>query len=326
MNFSKIITARKIIGRADEKNSVHIAFGIDKFYIPMMGILITSLIINNSARKFIFHVFLDRIDAQDFEKLSELCKLSEVQINIYQVAPELFRNFYFEKGYSIAIFYRIIAADFLADSVENLIYMDSDMICLKSIEEFLKFAPKNILMSAVEDSGKWIPQHKKNLKLRDGYKYFNTGILYLNLKLWREKKISEQALNFLAQDKYLFPDQDALNLVVERNDFEINYISDKFNYFFRVDGVEQKLRDDVVILHYAGQLKPWHAWCESDLKKIYESYQEKSAWKDFKYLPRNYQENRLMGRALRREGKFFEAFKWYWLYAKDKIAVKISKL
>lgn len=323
MDFTKIISEQKKIGRVADKNFVDIAFGIDKFYIPMMGILMTSLVKNNPAKSFSFHVFLDNFDSQDLKKFEEFCTTyKKVEINFYKILPDLFRNFYFEKGYSIAIFYRIIAADFLSETVENLIYMDSDMLCLKSIEDFFQFTPKNTLMAAVEDSGKWIPQHKKNLNLRDGYRYFNTGILYLNLKMWRDENISEKTLKILSQDKYQFPDQDALNIVVSQNNYEVNYIPNKFNYFFRIDGVEQNLKDDVVILHYAGQIKPWHAWCESDLKKIYEDYQKNSLWNDFKYLPRNYQENRLMGRALRREGKFFESLKWYWLYAKDKITAR----
>ena len=321
MDFEKIISRQEKIGQIKNAD-FNIAFGIDKFYIPMMGILMTSLAKNNSSRSFCFHVFLDDMDAEDRKNFEKFCAEEKVQINFYFVLPDLFKNFFVDKGYSIAIFYRIIAADFLSRELENLIYMDSDMLCLKSLENFSQELPKNILLAAVEDSGSWIPQHKQKLNLAADYKYFNTGILHLNLKLWREENISEKTLEILARDKFLFPDQDALNIVVFRGGYGVKYVSDKFNYFFRVDGVEQNFRADVVIEHFAGQLKPWHAWCDSDLKKIYEDYQKNSAWKDFKYLPRNYQENRLMGRACRREGKYFEAFKWYLKYVEDKFFKK----
>lgn len=322
MDFKKIISSQKKIGNLTDEKNFHIAFGIDKFYIPMMGILMTSLAKNNPSKSFSFHVFLDSTDAEDLKKFEELCAAEKVEINFYYVLPDLFKNFYFEKGYSIAIFYRIIAAEFLSGKLENLIYMDSDMLCLKSFGNFFDDLPKNILLAAVEDSGSWIPKHKKNLNLPLTYKYFNTGILYLNLKLWRDEKISEKTLEILSREKFLFPDQDALNIVVNRGNYDVEYISDRFNYFFRVDGEEKILREDVVIEHFAGQIKPWHAWCESELKKIYEDYQKKSFWRDFKYFPRNYQENRLMGRACRREGKYFEAFKWYLKYFRDKFKEK----
>ena len=321
MDFEKIISKREKIGRA-EKADFHIAFGIDKFYIPMMGILMTSLAKNNPSKSFYFYVFLDDMDANDREKFEEFCAAENVRINFYYILPDLFKNFYVDKGYSIAIFYRIIAADFLARELDNLIYMDSDMLCLQPLGNFFHELPKNILLAAVEDSGSWLPQHKQKLNLAADYKYFNTGILQMNLKLWREENISAKTLEILARDKFLFPDQDALNIVVFRGGYGVKYVSDKFNYFFRIDGVEQNFRADVVIEHFAGQLKPWHAWCDSDLKKIYEHWQKVSAWRDFKYLPRNYQENRLMGRACRRDGKFFEALKWYLKYVEDKFFKK----
>ena len=321
MDFEKIISRQEKIGQIKNAD-FNIAFGIDKFYIPMMGILMTSLAKNNPSKSFCFHVFLDDMDDVDRKKFEKFCAAEKVQINFYYVLPDFFKNFYVDKGYSIAIFYRIIAAEFLARELDNLIYMDSDMLCLQSSEDFFQELPENILLAAVEDSGSWIPEHKQKINLAEDYKYFNTGILYLNLKIWREENISEKTLEILSQEKFLFPDQDALNIVVFRGGYGVKYVSDKFNYFFRVDGVEQKFRADVVIEHFAGQLKPWHAWCESDLKKIYEDYQKISEWRDFKYLPRNYQENRLMGRACRREGKYFEAFKWYLKYVEDKFFKK----
>ena len=176
MDFEKIISRQEKIGQIKNPD-FNIAFGIDKFYIPMMGILMTSLAKNNPSKSFSFHVFLDDMSLDDRKNFEKFCVSEKIQINFYYVLPDLFKNFYVDKGYSIAIFYRIIAAEFLARELENLIYMDSDMLCLKSSEDFFSDLPKNFLMAAVEDSGSWISGHKQKLNLAADYKYFNTGIL-----------------------------------------------------------------------------------------------------------------------------------------------------
>ena len=322
------IERQKIFGReAHEPSAANIVFGVDAPFVPIMGICMTSILKNNPAQKFTFHVFLDAITSPDENKLAELCKQSpDLQIILYFLPPDIYNELYLEGDYTKAIFYRILAADYLAQSLDKILYMDSDMICLKPMDELINLQVEEIFVAAIADPGVVNRQiHKKNFGFSKEYLYFNSGLMYLNLDWWREEKVSAQMLNIMSLREYPFPDQDAINLVADLNDYPVKYLPDKFNHFFRVDGVEQPMRDDVVIQHFTGQLKPWFPWCESPLKKIYDSYKEISPWHDFIYQPRNYQEHRLMGRACRREGKWLEALKWYWSYLKRRRVEKKSK-
>ena len=58
--------------------------------------------------------------------------------------------------------------------------------------------------------------------------------------------------------------------------------------------------------------------CENPQRAIYDEYRNKSLWKDFNYQPRDYQENRLMGKAARHNGDYSAALKWYYRYVRDK--------
>lgn len=196
------------------------------------------------------------------------------------------------------------AAEFLSASLDKIIYMDADMLCLKPLDELLNLPLEKFLLAAVADKGEWVPMHGKNLCLRDSHRYFNTGFLYVNLNRWRDENFSERVLDVLSDGEYFFPDQDAMNIVADKNASPIKYLPDRYNHFYRVDGKEQPLTDDVVIEHFAGQLKPWHPWCKGHGKEIYAAYQKISPWRDFFYLPRNYQECRLMGRVCLREGRW----------------------
>ena len=320
------IERQKNFGReVHDTRAVNIAFGVDAPFVPIMGICITSILKNNPAQIFTFHIFLDELNAADEKKFAKLCSQSPAtQINLYFLPPDLYKNFYVEGNYSKAIFYRLAAADFLSANLSKLIYMDADMLCLKPLDELLRVPIERYFLAACVDKGEWVPLRKKELGLSANYRYFNSGFLYLNLDFWRRENFSAQVVDILSSGEYSFPDQDAMNILADRNNYPIRRISDRYNHFFRVDGKEQPLRDDVVIEHFAGQLKPWQAWCESPLKELYESYQKNSQWRDFVYQPRNYQEHRLMGRACRREGKWLEAFKWYWSYLKRRRVEKKS--
>ena len=322
------IERQKIFGReAQDAAAVNIVFGVDAPFVPMMGVCMTSVLKNNPAQKFSFRVFLDGIDTRDEERLSELCALfPATRINLYFLPPDAYKEFYLEGDYTGAIFYRLAAADFLSRTLDKMIYMDSDMICLKPLDALINLPLEGIFLAAVvDDYLDKHPTHKSNFGLRKDYRYFNSGLLCLNLDFWRREKISEQILDILSHGEYPFPDQDALNLVADRNDYPIKYLPDRYNHFFRVDGVEQPLREDVVIQHFTGQVKPWHPWFENPQKNFFAEYQKISPWRDFVYKPRNYQEHRLMGRVCRREGKWLEAFKWYWSYLKRRRAEKKSK-
>ncbi len=320
------IERQKIFGREDfDEQAINITFGVDSPFIPMMGICMTSLIKNNPARKISFHVFLDKIDRRDEEKILELCRQSPTtQIILYFLPQDLYKEIpIIEKNYSRAIFYRIAAAQFLSTRLKRIIYMDADMLCLKPLDELLQMPLENFLLAAVVDTD--VATRKRELGLSDNYKYFNSGFLYMNLEFWGREKISEQVLKVLAEGKFFFPDQDAMNIVADRNAYKVRYIPNRFNNFFRVNSKEIPLTDDIVIEHFAGQKKPWHPWYNSPLTKLYESYQKISPWHDFVYLPRNYQEHRLMGRACLQQGKWLEALKWYFSYLKRRRIEKNSK-
>lgn len=320
------IKQQKTFGRGGhDEHAINITFGVDAPFVPLMGICMTSIVKNNPSRKISFHVFLDKIDERDEKKIAEFCaQFPTTQINLYFLPPDLYKDIpILEKNYSSAIFYRIAAAEFLSNTIKKVIYMDADMLCLKSLDELLKIPIENFLLAAIVDIN--VATRKQELGLSNNYSYFNSGFLYLNLKLWHREKISEQVLKVLSSGKYFFPDQDAMNIVADKNNYPIKYIPDRYNHFFRKEGKELPLTDDVVIEHFAGQLKPWHQWCESPLKEIYESYQKISPWHDFFYQPRNYQEHRLMGRVCRREGKWLEALKWYWSYLKRRRVEKNAK-
>ncbi len=84
---------------------------------------------------------------------------------------------------------------------DKLIYLDADTMAIKSLDEFDKIDISNAEMAVCLDYlGKfWI---KKD--------YFNSGVLYINVKKVKETNLFENALELLNEKKLFFSDQTAL--------------------------------------------------------------------------------------------------------------------
>ena len=318
MDFVKLIKKRLTFGTVLNDRAFHISFGISKDYVAQVGVLMTSIAIANTPIVLSFHIFCNGLEEQDLQKLDKLAKIyGNIAITVYYVDEDELSRIKTSLRYAVAIFYRLISAVVLYREVERLLYLDSDMVCIGSLEELRTLELDDICL-AVRDSGEWIPEHKAELGLPQEHRYFNSGVLYMNLHKWNEEHISEQAVDLLTTNSFSFPDQDALNILLKNRHGEL---PEKYN-FFQSKCTAREMLNNTILLHYSGDIKPWHPWCKYGSKKIWYDYLSKSPWCDYSYSPRTYQENRLMGRVLRRQGKYVDALSWYWKYVTDKIKTK----
>ena len=317
MDLNQFIYKKETYGKISAEDKFHIAFGVDANFVPPMGIMLTSILINNPKCKLHAHIFLNSIDPIDIDKLKEFAiKYPNVQLDLNYVDVSVFKNFNLEKGYTIATYHRIIVAQVLYPEVKKLLYIDADTLCVGKLEELQELSFDDKMIMAVPDRGHWLPQHMKELGIPQEQGYYNAGVLYIDLAKWNEFKMSDKMIEMLNSRKLSFQDQDAINLIAGD---KIKTIPVKFNQFLLMKERDNNLPDDTVFIHFAGQIKPWQPWCDNPQRAIYDEYRNKSLWREFKYHPRDYQENRLMGKAARRQGKFLSAFKWYIKYVKDKI-------
>ena len=87
----------------------------------------------------------------------------------------------------------------------------------------------------------------------DSTKYFNSGILVMNLLKFRQDKMLDKFINLLKQIKfYVAPDQDYLNILCLDN---VLYLSEDWNKA-PLKGVV--LDDNVKLVHFKLTAKPWH--------------------------------------------------------------------
>ena len=143
----------------------------------------------------------------------------------------------------------------LPQDLERCLYMDCDIIATRDLGELWDMDFAGNTVAAVDDGSEAILlEHQARLGLREP-RYFNSGVLLVDLKRWRKRRVSERALSAAARigPRLILHDQDALNVALEGDWLALD---SAWNTWTIRPGLT---KDDPVLFHFMGAPKPWHA-------------------------------------------------------------------
>ena len=301
----KIETQRIEFGNQDvfsNPKAAHIGYGTDENFVMPMGVSMISVLENNLQEPIAFHVLTEGISAKSIEKLRWIAdKYPNCGVQIH------FTDLSILAGLPIvalgkATYIRAFLEQILDVSVDRILYLDGDIVCIHSIEALLHrdFQGKTVMV--VEDVPVTARKQEKKFQLQH---YFNAGMIFMDMQQWRKGKISEHFLDvcFQYKEKLNYLDQDALNIVLKEQKLLVENI---YNFIPAAPDITE-IPNDTVFLHYAGT-KPWYCWLDFPLKKFFIKYYKMSPWKEESLQqPRNYREMHYMSRARWRQGKYCDS-------------------
>ncbi|EET0335922.1 lipopolysaccharide 1,3-galactosyltransferase, partial [Escherichia coli] len=90
------------------KNTLDIAFGIDRNFLFGCGVAIASILLNNREISCEFHVFTDYISDKDKLYFSDLAKQYNSRINIYVINCDKLKSLPSTKNWTYATYFRFI--------------------------------------------------------------------------------------------------------------------------------------------------------------------------------------------------------------------------
>ena len=214
----------------------------------------------------------------------------------YKKLEDKYRGFYFvplrldinrfdnrlptEEWWSMAIYYRLMLPDIIPDDVDRIIYVDADTIINGPLNDLFCTELNGNVLCACEDfdttevvaGSRYIP----NLLLAKGKKYFNSGVLLIDVVALKKKYRFNDYMEVLFEliDKIDSPDQDVINFVHQDEIKEIDRL--RYNYFAKAGYNTGRgydwVKDNVSIIHYAGR-KPWSGkGLRYDTEKIWWEY------------------------------------------------------
>lgn len=252
--------------------TVPIFFTIDNGYVPYLSVAISSMVRNAAKdRHYSINVISNDITQENKEILRTLVN-EDFDITFLPVSNsasvigdcpgcKLRCDFF-----TLTIYYRIFIPE-MFPQYDKAIYIDSDIVVPGDISRLYDTDLGDHLLGVCTDASIGdIPPlvyYVENAIGKKFSEYFNSGVLLMNMKALRQKKLSENFLNLLNTYHFdsIAPDQDYLNAMCCGQVLFLDRCWDA------MPNKAHPQQEDPMLIHYNLFDKPW---CYDDVQ--YEDY------------------------------------------------------
>ncbi|MBJ7223403.1 MULTISPECIES: glycosyltransferase family 8 protein [unclassified Brenneria] len=277
----------KIIGNNNsDEPFLHVAYGIDKKFIFGSAISATSILINNNIPLF-FHFFTDYIDEDTIHRFKSMAEKFHTNVHIYKVNTSILKELPQER-WPCSAYFRIVAFDYLSDKIDKLLYLDADIMCKGDLSALTDIDFSHAICAIVPDIQS--TQEQAAIRLRKpelAEYYFNSGVMFTQLKNWNEYQLTQKTLSFILDNLTLrYPDQDALNVLLYEKTI---ILPRKFNSIYSIkselkdkshQAYKEIITPETILIHYVGTTKPWNEWGQYPSTVFFKKAYHVSTWCD----------------------------------------------
>ena len=245
-----------------------IALGADLHYLDKVETVIKSVSVHNHEVKF--YVFNDDLPSEWFLLMRNRLKVIGSEIVNVKKTDHNLRNFHLPNAIlSYATFFRYFIADEVQE--DRVLYLDSDMIVHSKLDDLFTLDLQGYAIAAVQDFN-----HEGWLTT------FNSGVMLIDAKKWREKNSTQSLLELTAQHhEHVYGDQGVLNMYFGDQwlhlDKEYNFMVG-LDQFLHLSGNKEWYQSDYYgnyepkIIHYTSESKPWTHMTLTRFRKLWWFY------------------------------------------------------
>lgn len=259
-----------VLNEQDE-DIIHIGFGLhdkDGHYSVWVGTAMQSILEHTDSR-ICFHILHDEtVSEENKRKLKQVAHQKGDVIEFHEINSAEFECIKDRThGFTIGTMFRCLLPDLLPD-LSKIVYLDADIFVNRDIKELWDVDVREYCLAGVVDEGVAVHNYPRILNKYPEIKkesYFNSGVLYMNLKKIREfGNLKKLVVDFLIDNPEAdLPDQDALNVLFHNKVLYLDGSWNQFVFMHRKDNVEKL---DKAIFHYAGTLLMLYSHSQIDLE------------------------------------------------------------
>lgn len=294
-------------------NPIIVVCAADNNYVMPLAVTVRSAIENleNKSSRINFFIIDGGISDQNKDKIKKSLPLQKSEVTFLTRPTQLMseietahqycvkNSIESHKHISLASYYRLLIAEILPQKFTKVIYLDCDLVVKGHLEEIwnIDIADKYVL--AIPDM--WISSvsahngllNYQELGIESDAKYFNAGVIVINMERWRSEKIFLQAIDYFKHNKsYVrFHDQDILNALLAGKWSELdprwNVTPGIYEYScwqespFTED-VYNQLINEPYIIHFAAGDKPWNSQ-KTLMKEHFFHYVDMTEWSGWRF-------------------------------------------
>lgn len=295
-----------------------IILAFDDDYAPHAATVIES-ILAHTDQKLSFALLYRKLDPTILNTFRQHFEHRVASIEFIKIEPALLQEVVHTKIAShltLDIYLRLFAPLVLPND-DYAIYLDSDIIVLDDISKILDNVDFSKAVYAVTESDPnyklkgwaqilpierpiapyismeaYLYRLRHYLGMSQEAKFFNTGVLILNLKMWREQQLTHRVIEYIAQKTMLNnSDQDALNAILNGDYGELEPRWNNGVLMFglmsgHAPSLLYQARNQPSIVHFLG-VKPWRYLCAHPQRKTYLKYRKLTPWPTNIYHDKN---------------------------------------
>ena len=269
-----------------ELNPIVIVCVCDNHYAILLAALVKSIEFNHStAEKLEFIIVEDGITQKNKLRITNATNPEVSHINWLTMTDCLPKDAKLPVDNSslpLNIYIRLFIPFFIPKNTKRVIFLDVDMIMLEDISKLWHTAIGDNIIGAVQDQfiqtvNRWggISNYEE-LGIPADNKYFNAGLMLIDIEKWENADITNKVLNCLAENKkhIMFQDQYGLNAVLALHWFALSPLWNRF-----ANSEDEK----PFLIHFTGRKPIYKSYEFSEkYKVIFFEYLNMTGWKNFK--------------------------------------------
>lgn len=278
-------------------NTVRIVFAVDENYVMPLAASVQSIIeCTPSCSELEIAIISCNLSASAQRKLLSSWGPVAEQVRFIDIDMSMVNKLPMPRAgwLSPATYARLFLPELLPDSWQRIIYLDADTITLGPLAELWHMDLAGMPLAAIQDlyipyisSEEGVTAWQESGLSRDA-KYFNAGVLLMDIGALRRGGVFQRALDYLGEnsESVRWYDQEALNAAINGRFLVLDQTWNVMWYWFF-----SPIRDDAPqiiqrarVRHFSGPEKPWIQNDEDSPwgTDMFFKYLDQTAWRGWR--------------------------------------------
>lgn len=248
---------------------MNIVVTINRKYLRPLCVMLRSFLDAHPHRTVDIYILHTELTHEDIAFIEETLGAGGYALHAVPVSRDFLKDAPVTFHFSREMYFRIFAAGLLPEEAPRALYLDPDMVILRDLSAMYDMDMGDRFFAAARSINTVAElAYKVRLHMPTESRYFNSGVLLMNLGLLRQRQNVAEALAYIEQNRsrLVLPDQDALNALYHRDTALLDPLIYNLDmrYFALLSATSlQKfdidyVRSHTAIVHYCGKNKPWN--------------------------------------------------------------------
>lgn len=281
-----------------------IVYNCDDKFSEIFAVSVVSLFENNrDIDKITVYLIGNGISEKNRGRIGEIAETYGREIIIVpmlDLKKATGKDISIPQGYDLANYGILFTASRLPQDIDKVIYVDCDTIFAGSLRELWETDISGHYAGMVNDIRG--ASHRKLLGIPGKGKYYNSGLLLINLKKWREEYIEQKFIDYIAEQGGYVPivDEGVLNAVLDGKilclplKYNVATMMYAFSYreFLKIgrpyeyysEEEAKEACEHPVTVHFTNNfympIRPWMEGCVHPYREKYIEYRSLTPWKN----------------------------------------------